>query len=389
MRKSILYVGGMEFPDKNAAAQRVIANSKILNELGYNIILAGMSKQKEKFNPNYSSDKININNSEVYSRSYPKGIISWVDYIFNINNVIKFIKKNPQKNIVAVIAYNYPSIALLKLKRYCEKNNIRVIADCTEWYGKASIIKSIDTSFRMRYVHKKVSNIICISDYLENYYKNQGCLTVNIPSLIDKKDPKWNKVEYLVTNDVKIFSYVGSPGINKDKDRLDFIIKAFFQIQNYDFKFQIIGMTEEEFLIYFPDFKNIIIELSDKIIFYGRLSHVKSLEKIKKSDFSIFARMDNRVTRAGFPTKLAESFACGTPIVTNPNSNISKYIYQGKNGFLAEDASLESFKIAILQALDIDRKIVQQMKAFSMNENPLDYRHFEEDSKKFIDRILN
>ena len=35
MNKSILYLGGFELPDKNAAAQRVMANAKLLREMGF------------------------------------------------------------------------------------------------------------------------------------------------------------------------------------------------------------------------------------------------------------------------------------------------------------------------------------------------------------------
>ena len=44
---SVLYVGGFELPDKNAAAHRVINNAKILRELGYRVIFCGVDREKE------------------------------------------------------------------------------------------------------------------------------------------------------------------------------------------------------------------------------------------------------------------------------------------------------------------------------------------------------
>ena len=45
--KTIIYIGGFELPDKNAAAQRIIGNSYALKELGYEVIFLGVSKSKK------------------------------------------------------------------------------------------------------------------------------------------------------------------------------------------------------------------------------------------------------------------------------------------------------------------------------------------------------
>lgn len=41
---TILYIGGFELPDKNAAAQRVVANAKALRDLNYNVVFIGITK---------------------------------------------------------------------------------------------------------------------------------------------------------------------------------------------------------------------------------------------------------------------------------------------------------------------------------------------------------
>lgn len=45
---TIIYVGGFELPDKNAAAQRVLSIAKILRELGYDVIFLGVDKTLKK-----------------------------------------------------------------------------------------------------------------------------------------------------------------------------------------------------------------------------------------------------------------------------------------------------------------------------------------------------
>ncbi len=48
---TILYVGGFELPDKNAAAHRVLSNGKIFRELGYNVVFIDVDKSLQ-----YESD---------------------------------------------------------------------------------------------------------------------------------------------------------------------------------------------------------------------------------------------------------------------------------------------------------------------------------------------
>ena len=47
MAKTLLYIGGFELPDKNAAAHRVLAISKALRDIGFNVILVGVTKSSK------------------------------------------------------------------------------------------------------------------------------------------------------------------------------------------------------------------------------------------------------------------------------------------------------------------------------------------------------
>ena len=59
-----------------------------------------------------------------------------------------------------IVVYNYPAISLLRLIPYCKNNNIKLIADVTEWYLPQGnllfkIVKGLDSYLRMRFLHKK------------------------------------------------------------------------------------------------------------------------------------------------------------------------------------------------------------------------------------------
>lgn len=391
-KKNILYVGGFELPDKNAAAQRVIGNAKVLKELGYNIFFLGVNKDKEY---NSSLDKSNnFNGFTYYEEKYPKSKKRWIEHLASIKNVEYIIKNKLDNKIDIIIAYNYPAIALLKLKKYGEKNHIKIISDCTEWYSANSgnlifrIIKWMDTTVRMRLIQPKLDGVIVISEYLENYYKNK-CKTCVIPPLVDLNDKKWEKIDVINNNEVNLI-YAGSPGTKKRKnakDRLDILIEYLFKLNMYNFKFHIIGVTKEEYVSIFNEQKEKLNIMKDKVVFYGRLPHEKCIEQVKKSDFVIFTRNDDRVTKAGFPTKFAEAISAGIPVITNESSDLNKYLFNGENVFFI-DLKNERDTINLLEnILQININEINSMKKNIKKSRCFDYREYKNIVEIFMNRI--
>ena len=53
-KKTVLYIGGFELPDKNAAAHRVVGIAKGLKTLGYNVVfLNSLKNYKGSFKKQY------------------------------------------------------------------------------------------------------------------------------------------------------------------------------------------------------------------------------------------------------------------------------------------------------------------------------------------------
>ncbi len=112
----------------------------------------------------------------------------------------------------------------------------------------------------------------------------------------------------------------------------------------------------------------------------------KAIELSINSDFTIFCRQRNRVTSAGFPTKLAESFACFTPVVTTPSSDIQDYMVNGKSGFVSDECTSESFKVAIENSLGQGKHDVLEMQKWLRDHNPLSIINFIEKMVQFLEK---
>ncbi len=273
-KNTIIYIGGFELPDKNAAAQRVIGNAKALRDIGYEVVFVDIDKDTHE---SILNTKNEIYGFIRYSMQYTnKRLVSIADF--------KLVFSEYGSSICAIIAYNYPSVALSKMRKFCKLQNVKIIADCTEWYGAQGknfikmIIKGMDSFFRMNVIQPKLDGIITISRYLENYYKEK-IPTICVPPLVDLSDIKWATKEEKKRNEVRIV-YAGNPGMHKDK--VNRMVEALAKINRHDTIFEIIGITKSDFLEYYPNEKKSVQMLGDRINFRGRISHECVIKAIKQ-----------------------------------------------------------------------------------------------------------
>lgn len=352
---TVLYIGGFELPDKNAASHRVLSNAKILRDLDYNVVLLGIDKSFTHFNEHDSKKKL-AQGFVYYNVLYPRNLFQWLKYMVDISNIQFYLKQ--YSDIKLIIAYNYPAVALMKLKRAVSNKGIKVIADCTEWYSSKgigfpkNILKFIDTTLRMRFIHKRLDGLIVISDYLKKYYARH-LHVLHLPPLVDLKEEKWSTVRDIDTlrkiNSIEL-AYSGDPSTTKEK--LDKIYNILNEISNLMcVTFHIIGISEKEFINMYSNVKLQRKCSNFKIIFHGRLPHYESMKIQKQSDFTVFFRNNSRTNNAGFPTKFVESVSLKIPVITNDFSDIKKYSTMLKGIYIIninkQEIGIEQIKQAI------------------------------------------
>ncbi|KRE57658.1 glycosyltransferase [Paenibacillus sp. Soil750] len=381
-RGTILYIGGFELPDKDAAAHRVLSNAKIFRKLGYNVVFIDVDRSLEK--KLEISNVKNIQGFDCWSRKFPQSKIEWLKYLVSINYIKEIAKK--YNNIKAVICYNYQVGALLKLKKYCNKNNIKLISDCTEWYEDKRLVKKIDTNIRMKYINKKIDGIICISSYLSNYYKD-SIETIIIPPLIDIEEKKWELQHSKNISNTINFIYSGTPG--KHKDKLNLVVEALSNLgTKFSFTFKIIGITKQQYLNYYPEHKAIIVRLENSVLFLGKVTHIESIEYVQNADFVIFIREDKRVNNAGFPTKFVESITCGTPVITTKTSDLFKYLIEGENGFFLNINNKEQIQSLLRKVIGMNNNEVMEMKRNCVESTTFHYQNYVENTGDFLSKVM-
>ena len=357
--KKVLYLGGFELPDKNAAAQRVMGNALLLSDMGYEVTMIGVSKEP------FSTTTEVYHEIKCIKKPYPLSLKQWVYHVTAFVSLRKIKMLSPD----VIVVYNFPAVATLRIRRYCNKYHVKLIHDVTEWehvegYSLHGIIKRIDILCTMHYCMKRMDGVIAISRFFYERFKD--CTkTILVPPTVDLENEKWNRKRELAAHSPKDLVYAGSPG-GVVKDRLDIIVEEVEKHSNLLLK--VVGLTAEQ---YFEAYKKKTVSYRN-VQFLGRLSHQETLRQVSNSDFQLIIRDRNRKNDAGFPTKLVESVSCGIPVIATIFSNITDYIVDGENGLLiTENTCLGD---VLLKVESMSQEDIVEMKNNCLRMTAFDYR---------------
>lgn len=359
--KSIVYIGGFELPDKNAAAQRVLANALLLRQMGYEVSFIGISKNIKNA-PNI------VDGFKCIPIPYARGIKQWMHQIFTFIEFDIILNCKPDY----VILYNFPAVASFRILKKCHRHGIKVIHDVTEWeisqgWNLRNVIRKIDTNIRMRYCTKKMDGVIAISRYLYNYYKPYTNV-IMVPPTIDLNANKWNRNRILTSGKRIKMVYAGDAGFGV-KDRLDLIVKAVTKYTNI--QLDVIGITKDDYISGYGLYPS----GCNNIIFHGRLPHTEAVLAVQSADFQFLIRDNNKKNNAGFPTKFVESMACCTPVVATLTSNIGDYLTNGENGFIVDCTHTLDDVLSHISQLPTSE--IVKMKKACKNVLVFDYREYQ------------
>ena len=386
---TIIYIGGFELPDRNAAAHQVLNNARILRSIGYDVVFSGVDKEIGWDQPNAH---FIVDGFESYPVPYPKSSKQWISNMSDFSHVQRLIEKCD--NVKAVIAYNVHAVPLRKAIKYCKKRGIKIIANSTEWYENdfsikpVDAIKWLDTILVMRVIQKRVDGTIAVSEYLKKYYQDHVKDIVVMPPFVDVKEDKWvSSVSHNVT-ECPEFIYSGSIDKDGKKDKLIPIINSFYELKSQKFHFSIVGITEKDFVSQIPEMKSKLVELGDKISFYGRVPHNVSINKLKEADYCIFIRDATRKNMAGFPTKFVESITSGVYIIASNISDIERYFPEDGRSVLLKDNSPQSILEAIRFAVSQDTKALAEERRDGLKNNPFYYMNWQDKMNIFISTVL-
>ena len=368
--KKILYVGQIAI-EGSASCTHVRNRARFFNNIGYEVY--GLSEC-----PKNECDKVEDTDFLKYVYMKPlhgKGKVrgaGWIaDQFLGIHTYNEIIRALKFISPDIIILYELNSIVVEeRIRAYCEKHNIRLIIEVTEWM-EVENRKEIATrgivwqkDIQKRYIDKRCGNIIAISEILYEHYRNQGCNVIRLPPLVydfADKDQVFRDRDVVELHQVRLVF----AGTTDFKDYLEPILKAIRKMNDAEIKiiFDVVGPS--------PDAIESMLECSSPTQYgincYGRLSHENTLSIVRKADFSVLMRENKRYAKAGVSTKFVEAMSLAVPSICTAVGGTDAFVTDGVDGVLIKDNSVHEVLDKLMQIVNMDSSKILQMKLNALN----------------------
>lgn len=388
-------MGPFRFPNRDAAAARVLNNSRLIKMLGHDVSIisfGGERKEDSKDWEDYEGIQYIIS-KDIDTHSWTERLTR---YIYPYTHCRYILKQELQKYDI-IVSYNTPFLFNRWLIRLCRRYDKKLVFDITEWYSAQEMPGGRFTpiywmsEINMRFLLAWPSNRILISKFLFNYYKENGN-NIILPPLVDLSENKWNTSEFNYPKSITNFSgirllYAGTP---TNKDLIGSLISAVLSNTALLDQIQIIiaGVKEMNAPLFFKDI-NQFYQQKDHFVFLGRLDQEIIPAYYNLSDFSVIIREPTRKNMAGFPTKMAESMAAGCPIFVNYFSDIPDYVKDGESAIVIQDTSDASIVRGLQRIINMSAEERCRMRVYAqeVGERYFDYRNYLERMASFLSNI--
>lgn len=231
---------------------------------------------------------------------------------------------------------------------------------------------------------KKLNNIIVISKNLKDFFIENGVDPSRILIVNMIVDPsRFNGLERNQEG-TKYIAYCGN--VNKDsKDGVDDLLHAFeiYQQTIKDRKLYIIGpiVSEEQKIKYEKYLK--LSRIIDDVVFIGSVSPSEIPQLLLNAEMLVLARPDNIQAKYGFPTKVGEYLLSGRPNVLTDVGNISDFLIDGENAYIARPGDISSIANKMIEI----SSNLQKSEVIGQNGKLTALQYFNSDIE--IDKLLN
>ena len=389
----IIYLGPFRLPNGDAAAARVLNVAKTLRLAGHEVsFISWGGKQRDEDCGKDGVFRIDGFSYVVTNELDPQGsIINKIKCKLTRGIKTKRLLKERLGSFNVIIMYN---CSLTRwLLSFTEKHHIKLINDITEWYdySELKVTDRLSYAYNMFCIQKRVKNKIVISSFLDKFYKTTH--NIIVPATCDISEAKWRSGNSIAQNRVGIFEgitliYAGNPA---RKDAVHYIIGAVQRLANEGEKIRmlILGAEREGYIERYGDLLP-NQELSERIMFLGKVSQDDVPAFYALADFMVLLRESSRKSNAGFPTKFSESFASGTPVIANLTSDLGVFLRDGETGFVVDEPSEDAIYRTLKQkVLPLDQTEIEIMKSsVRVAAKQLDYHAYVEPLRDFMNKLV-
>lgn len=390
----IAIVGIFKFPPEDAPGRRVLALAKLIESSGARVVIGSGNPTPGGRPCEYPCDHYSLFHlSELPQRTTPRLLRAMREFLWGGRATSWLATLSPKP--AAIILYGGYSPFSIWLLRFRHRTKIPIIVDAVEWYQPDHVPGGRFGPFRLnveialRWLFPKMKNIICISRYLQHHFEIERCHTLYLPAILDVGETV-PSLKILPSESLLRLVYTGTPG---KKDLLDPMIEALLRLDpnGIQIRFDIVGPSPEA-ILQLPALKQRnLTKIPPFLRVPGYVTSAQALTFVREADFSVLLRTCQRYAMAGFPTKVPESLAAGTPIICNLTSDLGDYIRDGIEGLICDHPTPESCKTALERALGLSdsQKAEMRQRARELADRAFDYNNYTLEFRSFIRSLIN
>lgn len=382
---NIVFVMSASFPYGQAFSSRARHLVKLLCTCGHHVHVIAVkpeqARSEELVGFDYSVEYIDV----PYNKLSLAGIGGRKPYI-------EAIKRYQKEHRVDLVLSNGMTFASANIRRYTKRMGIPYVIEQCEWFDVSTFIGGKwNPNYRehIRRIEKKnckCEGVLSISRLFHEHYTGQGTISIRIPTILDIENTKYRTE---CTSDMVNIVFAGSLG--KGKENIAPILEAISLLGENARKlhFNIYGANNAQVLENVGGNQALMDKVAPYVTAHGRIPQQEVEGKLRDADFSIFMRPDRRSSHAGFPTKLAESMAVGTPVIANDTGDIGLYLKTDETGYLLHSGNAEELAEVLHRILQTTVQQRAAMRQTTRTEalRSFDFRVYQTAMNEFIDKM--
>lgn len=401
MRNKIVYIGKFWAGAMNAEAQLVLGNSRILRELGYEVVLIGNDPKLGSNVDPLGTLKMLPEGFPCYNIVFRKNLKELLSGI-HLKCCLEILNSIGPETIKCIICYGSPGFAtvLFGLSKFARRNGIGIIYNCVDIHNMnhgsfaERCVKKTDRAFHHLAIEKKMDGVIAVTPYIRQFFANKAkCPFVVIPPLKDTSafslsyHPDGSGVRHIVYAGVPFPIDGRKVSECAYKDRIDLFIDALIQTENVKYRFDIYGMKKEQYVNVVKRHKEVLEQYGDRIVFHGRIDHDAMTRVVSEAEFTVVYRVKCQMTMAGFSTKFVESICCGTPVIATDTSEYIHYRSKGAKLFILDPDDPARQKKTLETILSMSDQEFLELKRACFESRIFDYRNYISALRDFLAEV--
>lgn len=300
----------------------------------------------------------------------------------NARKSIACLREYCKNHAVDTVLTNARSDRYDRIQTICRERGIKLFVESCEWYHFESYkLRLFDPRYwknQKMILHgfRGADGFISISRYLHAYNQSLGKQSVRIPTIMDvatipvgRGSSQKKKIQIV---------YTGNPRISKEYLAPILQLLAANQKIRNRIQFHIYGADAQQVLKNRGVREKWLRAAGDSVVIHGKIPQSAVQGVLMNADYQLFIRPNRRSSHAGFPTKLAESMAVGTPVIANKTGDIALYLCDGENGFIVAGTKTADVEKALLRVIEQKAEDAAMMRraARKTAEACFDYRAY-------------